>query len=99
MEPLDEHELGQLLSQWKAPPTPQGLRLPELQPPPTWWRWLFSGTIRVPVPVGIAIVLLVLWVYSNLATRSPVVRQPEPASLADFQPVGQLEPIIERKQQ
>ena len=58
-------------------------------------RWLLTGTIRVPVPVGLAVAaLLGLWVYTSLPDPVPV-RAPEPTvSLADFEPVPRLEPRI-----
>jgi hypothetical protein len=98
MEPLDDEELSQLLRQWTAPPAPASLgrRIRSRRGPS--WRWLLTGTIRIPVPVGIAaaVVLVALWVYASPSTRR-AVPQPEPApsvSLADFQPVVQLEPLI-----
>jgi hypothetical protein len=55
--------------------------------------WLLTGSIRVPVPVGIAAALLAaLWLYASDARR-PLVPEPSPASLpavslADFEPVA-----------
>ena len=95
MEPLNEKELTELLRQWKAPEAPQSLEARLLPQRPSWWRWLFTGTIRVPVPVGIvAAVVLALWLLSGEPT--PVTAPPPAAgvSLADFQPVEQLEPKV-----
>jgi hypothetical protein len=98
MEPLDDRELSQVLREWKAPATPPHLRAPR-QPSrrPSWWRWLMTGTIRIPVPVGLALVALLaaVWMYS-ITRREPVVgTQPsvnQPVvSLADFQPVREVE--------
>jgi hypothetical protein len=101
MEPLNDKELKQLLNMWEAPVPPLTLVqrvLPERMP---WWQWLFTGSIRIPVPVGIAaIVGLLIWMlFSKPASPpAPVVHAPVPSTLADFQPVDQLQPTIERKQ-
>lgn len=94
MEPLDDIELQRLLRQWKPPATPPSLRRRVLHSRQAGWRWLLTGTIRVPVPVGLAaVVLVMLWAYSAVSPRVPI-RQPGGVSLADFQPVMQLEPTI-----
>jgi hypothetical protein len=96
MEPLDDKELNQLLQRWEAPGAPPSLQK-RLAPasPSRRWRWLLTGSVRIPVPVGLAaIVAFIVWM---LAGRTPPAPVPQPAasiSLADFQPVGQLEPKI-----
>ena len=95
MEPLDDEELSELLRQWTAPPAPAtlGPRIGFQRVP--WWRWLLTGTVRIPVPVGLAAVVLVaLWFYSAASTRETVPQPAPPVSLADFRPVEQLEPRI-----
>ena len=113
MEPLDDRELSEILHQWEAPGAPPTLRervLPARQTAKkTIWRWLLTGTIRVPVPVGVAAgILLAFWIYSSVATKTPEnflgdpggnsqpVSSPQarPVTLADFQPVAQLQPRI-----
>jgi hypothetical protein len=93
MEPLHDRELNELLREWKAPDAPGRLRPPRRPSAEPWWRWLVTGTIRVPVPVGLAAALLAaLWVYTG-SNREPaagvpaVVREEPAVSLADFQPV------------
>jgi hypothetical protein len=93
MEPLDDRELNHLLQQWKAPATPASIG----QRP--WWRWLISGGIRVPVPVVFAMVaVLALLFYFRTSGKPAPARQeasqPGTVSLADFQPVRQLEPRV-----
>jgi hypothetical protein len=98
MEPLSEKELSQLLRQWKAPAAPAGLTHRVM--PQAWsrWRWLLTGSVRVPVPVGIVAVLaLVVWILWGRSTPEPVAQSPGSSTLADFQPVEQLQPtIVER---
>ena len=93
MEPLDEQELRQLLQTWEAPAAPASLKDRVFPPRGSRWRWLLTGTIRVPVPVGLAaVVLAALWIYSGLPARQPAPRPVPSVSLADFQPVNELEP-------
>ena len=98
MEPIEDPELSHLLRQWKAPGAPPTLRdrvLPARQP---WWRWLLTGTVRVPVPAAAAAALLLaLWAYAGRSAVAPVTQsQPDPerqaiVSLADFRPIAQVE--------
>jgi hypothetical protein len=104
MEPLDDKDLNELLQQWEAPGAPRGLWRRVNARRGSWWTWLLRGSIRVPVPVGAAVVLLAtIWVYS--ATSSGLNAPPPPpqapsvsVSLADFEPVEQIEPRIIRVQ-
>ena len=62
MEPLDDHELKELVPSWKAPEAPEHLHRQVFGAPRrSWWAWLLTGGIRVPVPACAAIVLLVAW--------------------------------------
>src|SRR5437762_1132919 len=101
MEPLDDKELNQLLRTWEAPGAPKAIERRLFRGRPQWWTWLFTGTIHVPVPVGIAaLVAILLWFHY---WKAPVSAPPAPAarsvSLADFRPVEHLEPVVvgERK--
>src|SRR5689334_22673922 len=96
MEPLDDRELNKLLQQWQAPDAPPGLRAKVLPQKSQWWQWLTKGTIRVPVPVGIGAVLaLGVFLYFLRTAEQPTPAQAaKSVSLADFQPVKQLEPRV-----
>ena len=61
MEPLNDDELKHAVSSWKAPTTPDHLRSRIFGAREPWWRWVFTGTVRVPVPVCAALVLLLAW--------------------------------------
>ena len=97
MQPLNDDELRGLLRLWHAPPTPLSLENRILaaansSPFQRCWRWLATGSIRVPVPVGIAAcVLLLLLAFQSL--RKP--KQPV-GNLSQFQPVTELKPRIVR---
>jgi hypothetical protein len=95
MEPLNDNELRDLLRQWEAPAAPVHLEHRIFGAPTTPWRWLLTGSIRVPVP---AFVLLLL-VFSALTyvlhrsrqiTSAPV----QEVRLSDFQPVAELKPRV-----
>lgn len=93
MEPLNDKELNELLHQWHAPAAPEHLESRVLRRREPWWRWFLDGTIRIPVPVGLAIVIAIaLLLYLRTPEQSP--QQSHSVSLADFQPVRQLEPRI-----
>jgi len=100
MEPFEDREFGdeelkEVLSRWKAPATPPDLARGIRQRRSSWWRWLITGSIRIPVPLSAAaLVLLALWAYGRMAAPSFAVPEPAPVSLADFQPVLQLEPRV-----
>lgn len=98
MEPMDDRELSQLLRRWKAPETPSSLSRRVLPPKTSGWRWLLTGSIRIPVPLGMAAVLvLAVWVFlDRKPAHEPPIAQPvtDSITLADFQPVRQLEPRV-----
>ena len=89
---MDDQELNRLLREWRAPDAPADLRPPRARP---WWRWLLSGTIRVPVPVALTALLLgVVWVGWTRAETgpSPVTSTPRPSGeLARYALTGPLE--------
>jgi hypothetical protein len=108
MEPLNENELNQLLRKWEAPAAPPTLTSRVLGKPGQsasalarslkerpWWRWLLTGTVRIPVPVAVAVAaVVVLWIYHSRPNPVPRVAQPATVSLADFKPVRQLQPVV-----
>ena len=107
MEPFDDHELRVLLRAWKAPGAPTSLRPPV---PPRRAeadragvlamvrravRWLATGTIRIPAPIGVAaLIVLALWAYGRTPREVVTVPASGPVALDDFQPVARLQPRI-----
>jgi len=87
---MNDEELRSMLRTWQTPPAPETLRARVFRRRWPSFRWLLSGEIRVPVPVALAALCLLIFV----AYRA--VRTPEPASLSDFQQVQQFEPRIVR---
>ena len=98
MEPLDEKELSRLLREWKAPEAPSSLERRVMPRPVSRWSWLLTGSIRIPVPVGITAALaLALWLLFGRQAPAPVAPAPEATTLANFRPVEQLQPTIIRR--
>jgi hypothetical protein len=97
MEPLNDQELDELLKQWPAPPAPETLvkRIRQAKRRP-WWKWLIIGTIRVPVPLALALsgVFLAMFVFVALRDSAKDAIRQSPRSV--FQPVKRLEPRIIR---
>jgi hypothetical protein len=99
MEPLNDDELNDLLCRWQAPPVPARLdaKVLERESGVAGWRWLISGTLRVPVPAGIvAVLILVFSVFWAVSARRAVEKPPHTVTFSDFQPVKQLQPRIIR---
>ena len=97
MEPLDEKELRSLLREWKAPGTPSSLGRMVLPPRQSWAQWLTKGNLQIPVPVALLAVigLLAVWLFVERTPETPIAQPVGGANtLADFQPVPQLEPRI-----
>lgn len=86
---MTDEELRFLLRMWQAPRAPETLRARVFRPRWPSFRWLFSGEIRVPVPVVLAaLCLLILMAYRAI--------RPPAASLSDFEQVQQFRPRIVR---
>lgn len=72
MEPLNDRELNPLLRKWEAPSAPASLQSPAGFPRRSAWKWLLSGRIHVPVPVGLALILAAAgMIYSSRTVPSP----------------------------
>src|SRR6516165_1378240 len=87
MEPLDDKELNQLLQKWEAPAAPSKMRVAATSPRQPLWKWLWSGRIQVPVPIGAAIlfVAITFWMYSSRTVQAPIAT---PAGNAVVTPIA-----------
>ena len=87
MEPENDPKLTELLREWKLPEAPKSLDDRILNKRQKWWNFLLMGSIRVPVPVGIAILGLMLVMAVALARQGRPSRAASPLNLVDFLPV------------
>ena len=79
MEHNHDPELGNLLRQWRVPPHSAaledrvlGLCFKSRNPP--WWRFLLTGSIRVPVPLAFGLAVLLTfgaWRTVRMDTLAP----------------------------
>jgi len=97
VEPLTDLELDHLLRQWEAPAVPESLNSKVLgaRERRSRWRFLLTGSIRVPVPLGIA-TAAVLMLLILLVWNTPSEQPNRSETLRDFKPIRQLEPRIIR---
>lgn len=74
MDPLDDKELNQLLQKWEAPDAPAGMRVATGRAQKSLWKWVWSGRIHVPVPVGLAMIFgaIAFWIYSSTSVQKPI---------------------------
>ena len=90
---MDDRELNQLLREWKAPDAPPHLRPRRAHTSRV--RWLVTGTIRVPVPVAIAALLLMAFLFTSMrpgsAPASETAGPRRSGELARFALTGPLE--------
>ena len=90
---MDDRDLNRLLHEWRAPDAPPDLRPRRARR--SWLRWLVSGTIRVPVPVALAAMLLAaFWIASTRPEPMPTSQTSAPrraSELARYPLTGELE--------
>ncbi|MBI2685677.1 MAG: hypothetical protein HYX27_05120 [Acidobacteria bacterium] len=87
---MTDDELRSTLREWQAPPAPNTLRERVLPRKKSWLAWWGSGEIRIPVPVAVAMLCLLIFGAYRIA------KPPEPATLTDFEHVTKFNPRIVR---
>ena len=91
MELTDNPQLRELLREWKAPSAPAALDQRVLRPRTSWWRFLFTGSIRVPVPLAAGLVVAMIALALFLMREKPTVTPgPTLVNLQNFQPVKKV---------
>lgn len=69
---LSDGELDELLGGWSAPSPPDNLeRKLRRRARGRWWKWLLTGSIRVPVPVTLAVAAVLIGLIVLTAVRRP----------------------------
>jgi hypothetical protein len=80
----DDARLRDLLREWQAPPISGSLEKRVLETSGPWWRFLFRGYVRVPVPLACCLTVLLL-LSAWRAVRPPV---PSAPCVAAARPIG-----------
>jgi hypothetical protein len=90
MENDDGRKFRELLKEWRVPEAPQSLdkRVLELRTP--WWSFLLTGSIRIPVPVGLALAGILVAMASALFRERAAEPGATPVNLVEFRPVKDL---------
>jgi len=89
---MNDPKLNELLKEWRVSGAPASLDARVLGKRQPWWGLLLTGSIRIPMPVALAMVVALLAMAMALLRQRPAV-QPSTASavnLADFRPVQDL---------
>ncbi len=86
---MTDDELRTVLRTWEAPRAPDTLRQRVFRERQSVLRWLLGGNIRVPVPIALAVLGLLIFAVFRAA-------KPPTASLSDFEQVQQFRPRIVR---
>jgi hypothetical protein len=84
MEPLNDEQLKEILREWRVSDAPAYLEERVFAPPRPWWRWLLTGSVRIPIPALVLALIALAAVFYSL--RKPAT----PAGISNFQPVKQL---------
>jgi hypothetical protein len=90
MERNDDPQLRKLLREWQVPDAPLSLNARLLGRRRSWWHFLLTGQIPVPVPLGLAVMaaLVVMGVFLVRGYQRPPAEAVRPVfNLTDFQPV------------
>jgi hypothetical protein len=90
MEPTDDPKLSELLREWRLPGAPPALDARVLGKRASWRSYLLTGSIRIPVPVGLATAAILLVMAGALMRARTVAPAASSVSLVDFRPVKDL---------
>jgi hypothetical protein len=92
VEPEDDPQLRSLLKEWDVPGSPLSLNARILRRRWVGWRFFITSSIRIPVPVGVVVAIVVVGLAAVVVQDHHKV-PPKPdamagnVSLKDFRPV------------
>ena len=94
MEHGEDRELRELLREWRVSDAPPLLDRRVLggyhASREAWWWFLLTESIRIPVPVGLALAVLLVLLGGLMRRRPAPASAPSTVSLVDFRPVSDL---------
>ncbi|HEY4088717.1 MAG TPA: hypothetical protein VGM43_22460 [Bryobacteraceae bacterium] len=93
----DDKKFSELLKAWQLPGAPASLDARVLASRRPWWKLLFTGSIRIPVPVAFALAAALVVMGIALLRRPPASPPAASVNLADFQPVKDLNVRVIRR--
>ena len=98
MEPGNDPRLKRLLDEWHVPDAPDTLEQRVLAHRRPWWRTLMTSSVRIPLPVAVALSVALVWLTAlAVSDRIPALeRLGTPNDLRGFQPVNSVNVRIER---
>ncbi len=100
MDPERDPKLSELLKEWQLPGAPSSLDARILPPRQRWWSFLLTGSIRIPVPALLVLAAILLMMTAAIVRKPPAPQTASaPISLAEFQPVKDLNVRIIRSHQ
>jgi K+-transporting ATPase A subunit len=92
MEPLSDRDLDKLLSEWQAPSAPETLtRRVGRARRGNWWKWLLTGSIRVPVPLTLVVAAAFVALFVVAFMRGTFTQESRQPDRAGLQPVKRIE--------
>jgi hypothetical protein len=92
---MNDEELQDLLREWRAPSAPVDLEARIWAAKSGSGRgllWLLTGSVRVPVPALLLVLVLIAVLFYSL--RKPEAQVANQTGLAGFQPVRELNPRV-----
>jgi hypothetical protein len=93
----DDKRLSELLKEWQLPAAPASLDARVLASRKPWWKLLFTGSIRIPVPIAFALAAALVVMGVALLRRPPAPGPAASVNLADFRPVKDLNVRVIRR--
>jgi hypothetical protein len=93
----DDKTLSELLKEWQLPAAPASLDARVLRRRNPWWKLLFTGSIRVPVPAAFVLAAALVVMGIALLRRPPAPPPAASVNLADFRPVKDMNVRVIRR--